>query len=125
MALFNIEKFHVLANNDPEFLIAARFWNTFLKLEMGDSVCVLKIEEGRIASVNLSPSMCDAWNIRISGPAEDWKKILEPIPPPFYQDIFAASVYHNLSYEGDMESMFAYYPAIRRMAEIMRECATM
>lgn len=123
MSLLDKDSFCESANKDPEFLIAARFWNTSLKIEMEDDAFILDIKDGKISAINSAPAPDDAWDIKISGPADDWRNILEPIPRPFYQDIFAATVYHGLSYDGDLESMFAYYPALRRMVEIMRECA--
>ncbi len=123
MSLPNIDSVYEAANRDPEFLIAARFWNTLLKLEMGENSFILTIRDGKIASVDSTPSPSEPWEIRIGGPLEDWNEIVSPVPRPFYQDIFAATVYHNLSYEGDLELMFAYYPALRRFVEIMRECA--
>ena len=123
MGLPDMKRFRDLANEDAEFLIAARFWNCRMKLAMESFDCVLTIEDGRIASLNSAPSESDEWDILISGPAEDWERLCEPVPRPFYQDIFAAAVYHGFSYDGDLESMYAYYPALRRMVELMRECA--
>lgn len=123
MNLLDMDRFCEMANNDPEFSIAARFWNSALRLEMGERSYILNIRDGTIDAVDLAPSSSESWDIKIGGPAEDWKEILEPIPRPFYQDLFAATVYHGLYYDGDLELMFAYYPALRRMMEIMRECA--
>jgi hypothetical protein len=118
-----MDRFCELANHDPEFSIAARFWNSSLKLEMEDSTHILRIQDGKLAMDSTSP-ISEACDIKISAPSEDWKKMLEPVPQPFYQDLFAATVYHDFSYDGDLELMFAYYPALRRMVEIMRECVT-
>jgi hypothetical protein len=122
MSLLDMQKFCERANRDPEYLIAARFWNASLKIEMEDSAHVLKVRDGQLA-VEAASSTSEACNIAISAPLEDWKKMLEPVPQPFYQDLFAATVYHGFSYDGDLELMFAYYPALRRMVELMRECA--
>ena len=53
-------------------------------------------------------------------PAE-WAKLLAPVPPPFYQDVFGASLHHPVSLGGDVETLYAYYPAMRRVLEILRE----
>ena len=122
MSLLNMDRFCELANKDTEFLIAARFWNSSLKLEMEDSAYILRIQDGKVAMDSTSP-ISETCDIKISAPSDDWKKMLEPVPQPFYQDLFAATVYHDFSYDGDLELMFAYYPALRRMVEIMRECS--
>ena len=50
MSLIEMDQFCESANSDPEFLIAARFWNTFLKIEMEDSRYILKIQDGEWAA---------------------------------------------------------------------------
>jgi hypothetical protein len=117
-----MDRFCKLANKDPEFLIAARFWNSSLKLDMDDSTHILRIQDGKI-TVDSNAQASEVCDISISAPSEDWNKMFEPVPGPFYQDLFAATVYHGFSYDGDLELMFAYYPALRRMVELMRECA--
>ena len=112
-----------VANNDPEFRLAARFWNSTLRLEMGADPLIIRVDNGQITEVAtgqeafglLVPS-----DIVISAPMEDWKKFLERIPKPFYVDLFGATIYHGFKVGGDMNSFYAYYPAIRRLFDIMR-----
>ncbi|MBL7176726.1 MAG: hypothetical protein ISS66_12955 [Desulfobacteraceae bacterium] len=120
MSFIDIDNFYASVNNDPEFLIAARFWDILLTIDMGENNIILKIQDGKIADVNRRPARDDPWAFKISAPAQDWEKFLKPVPEPFYHDIFAASIHHGFVCEGDLESMYAYYPAIRRMFEIMR-----
>lgn len=111
------------ANGDPEFRIAARFWNSTLRLEMGETALLIRIDKGEMTEVIsgvqafalLSPS-----NIVISAPADEWRKFLERIPKPFYTDLFGATTHHGFKVGGDMESFYAYYPAVRRLFDIMR-----
>lgn len=120
MSFVDIDKFYESVNNDPEFLIAARFWDILFKIDMGENRLILKIQDGKIAEVNRRPARDAPWAFKISAPEQEWEKFLKPIPEPFYHDIYAASVHHGFICEGDLESMYAYYPAIRRMFEIMR-----
>ncbi|MBI3249749.1 MAG: hypothetical protein HYZ50_24910 [Deltaproteobacteria bacterium] len=114
------------ANNDPEFCIAARFWNTALRLEMGAEALLLRIEKGQIAEV-LSGHQAFAFltpvNIVVSASADEWQKFLERIPKPFYADLWGAATHHGFKVGGDMESLYAYYPAVRRLFDIMRALA--
>jgi len=54
-------------------------------------------------------------------PAEVWERMLEPIPAPFYHDLFAAAVHHGVQMNPDYLDFAAYYPALRRMLEVMRD----
>ena len=62
-----------------------------------------------------------AANLSIAAPREDWDALLEAVPRPFYQDLYPATVHHGFEVTGDTAHFCAYYPAIRRLIEIMRE----
>jgi hypothetical protein len=118
-----VYKIQAAANNDPEFRIAARFWNSAVRLEMGDDALLIRIEKGQVAEV-LSGRQAFTFlvpaNVIISAPAAEWRKFLERVPQPFYVDLFGASSHHGFSVGGDMEHLYAYYPALRRLFDIMR-----
>ncbi len=120
------DKLQRVANNDPEFRLAARFWNTALRLEMGNEALLLHIEKGQIVE-QLSGHQAVAFltpvNIVVSAPTSDWQKFLERIPKPFYVDLWGAMTHHGFKVGGDMESLYAYYPAVRRLFDIMRTLA--
>ena len=42
------------------------------------------------------------------------------MPKPFYQDLYAATIHHGFSVAGDTLDYCAYYPALRRLIELMR-----
>jgi hypothetical protein len=111
-------------NDDPEFRIAARHWTTDLCLKADGSEAILLIREGVITGVNETPISLDRWDVMIAAPGAVWHEILRPIPRPFYQDFFPAMLYHGLEMRGDLGSLFAYYPAVRRMGDVMRAVAS-
>lgn len=117
---FQPEKLVTALNDDPEFSIAAREWTTRIKLVQGERASVLKLVEGEVRSFDPAPSPFEPVDIVLSGTDEDWDEMMAAVPKPFYQDFFAALFQHGFKLEGDMESMYAYYPAVRRMADVMR-----
>ena len=123
MDMSRMEHLPEVANQDPEFGIHARFWNTGLRLDMGDNALLIRIRDGEISEVKLGRHKFDILetaNIVIEGPADGWEKFLALVPKPFYVDLWGATAYHGFSVGGDMESFYAYYPAIRRLFDIMR-----
>lgn len=113
-------------NTDPEFRIAARFWNAAVRLEMGDSALLLRLEQGQIAEIATGAQVyafLTPVNVVISAPSTEWQKFLEPVPKPFYVDLWGAATHHGFRVSGDMESLYAYYPAVRRLFDIMRTLA--
>ncbi|MGW4334109.1 hypothetical protein ACWEK5_14930 [Rhodococcus koreensis] len=125
MPFVDTERFTEALNLDPEFKIAARFWNATVRLEIGDETYVLVIRDGRLDSMgapagNNLMTVSRNYDIEISAPVEEWSKFFERVPRPFYQDLFSAVTRHNFRYGGDMKMFFAYYAALRRLFDFMR-----
>ena len=60
-------------------------------------------------------------SVQISAPTEDWERMLAPVPRPFNQDLFGAQLHHDVELNRDPLDYAAYYPALRRLVEILRE----
>ena len=108
------------ANEDAEFRLHARFWTATVRLRIGRRNRRLRLQDGAVAAI-------EPWfgglaaNLAIGAPERDWQALLEPVPRPFYQDLYPATIHHQFDVIGDTASYCAYYPAIRRLIEIMRE----
>ncbi len=108
-------------NADPEFTLAARFWNGSFRLGMGaEEAYVFRVRDGRVVHVNRQPTPFDAWDFEVAGPADGWNEVLARVPKPFYQDVVPALFRHGFSLGGDLESFFAYHGALRRVLDVMR-----
>ena len=107
-------------NDDPEFRLCGRLWTTRIRYRMGDDAFILDIRNGELANIVEAPGIFDDFEIEIAAGDDVWEKILAPVPPPFYHDLFPAQLHHGLRISGDLESVFAYYGALRRLTELMR-----
>lgn len=125
MSLVDTEKLKSALNNDREFKITAKFWDSTLKLNIGQDAILIRVRDGEVREVSSSPSMFDSVDLIFAAPESEWREFLQPAPKPFYNDIFAAGLHRGFSWTGDMEAMFRHYPAIRRMFDVMRETATL
>ncbi len=104
---------------DGEFRLAARYWDGTLAIDLGDErVLDFSISGGQIshASAPLPPVP----GIFIAAPREVWDRILAPIPPPLFNDIMPARAF-GLTVDGDEETFWQYYSAVRRLVDILRE----
>lgn len=106
-------------NADGEFRLAARFWDACVRLDFGGESRALRFEGGRLVEVRPcgQDAACDLW---VSASAEDWEKLLEPVPRPFYQDLVGAQLHHGFRMNENPLAWAAYYPALRRLVEILR-----
>ena len=118
MPLFDTNAIAAKANSDGEFKLAARLWNTEIRLEVGSDAYLLRMREGRIGE--FSKGNPSRWDMKISAPESDWNELLRPVPKPFYQDLMAAMTRQNFKLEGDLLGFNPYYRAICRLFELMR-----
>ena len=108
-------------NADPEFALAARYWNGSFRLGLGaEEAYIFRVRDGRIVDVNRHPTVFDDWDFEIAGPAEGWRQMLSPTPPPFYQDVASAVFRHGFTLGGDVATFFAYHAALRRLIDVLR-----
>jgi len=108
-------------NADPEFRLAARYWDCTLVLEIGRTHLQLVVRDGRVAQAAVvdEAAVCD---VRIAAPEEDWKELLSTVPRPWYQDIFSAENSHGFRIEGDLvRHLYPYYRAVRRIIAVLRQ----
>src|SRR4029453_10517119 len=96
------------AKRDGEFRIAARLWNTTLRLDLGERSLRLPIAAGGIRSAMPCErgSRCEA---SVAGPAEEWEALLARVPKPLHQDLFGGISLGRVQLEGRLEGFFAVY----------------
>jgi hypothetical protein len=108
------------ANADGEFRILARFWNASIRLELGSEHLRVAIRHGELAAVEPWSGRI-ASDLTIAAPEHAWRALLAAVPQPFYHDLAAAAAHHEFDLHGDIRHRCAYYPAVRRLVELMRE----
>ena len=107
------------ANNDGEFTLAARLWDGDIVLVCDDDAVRLALKAGRMESAAAASKDAPA-QIRIVASADGWSKMLQPQPPPFYHDLMGAQIHHGVRLQGAIEDVGPYYPALRRLIELLR-----
>lgn len=109
---------------DPEFGLHARYLTTAIRVVIGESQSFrIVIRDGVVVEIDAVVTPFDSYDIQLAGTEDQWAALLSPIPPAFYQDFYPAMLHHGFRIEGDMETIMAYYPALRRMAEVLRAVA--
>lgn len=117
------EELRKALNQDSEFRIAGRYWDGSLRFEFGATVCRLTLEGGEVVSVDAGAPEPGRGDVVVSAPVEDWAKLLEAVPAPFYHEFYPASMHHAFRLEGDPDYIWPYYWALRRSGEVLRTLA--
>ena len=108
-------------NNDPEFKLASRFFSKDILLIVGDSKSIVRVLDGNVTEIKLNPAFTNPWSFFIKGSPETWQKFLQPIPPPFFTDLYGCISRQHFELGGDIEAAFAHYWALTRMLDVLRE----
>ena len=107
-------------NDDPEFRYTARYWDASLRLGIGDDPLCITIADGNIEAVRpWEPG--DTSDIGVDASTAEWEQLLAPVPRPFYQSLFAATIHHGFTLTGEDEDTYAYMAALIRLLDVMRE----
>jgi hypothetical protein len=109
---------------DAEFGIAARYWTVRLRLQIGATQLSIRLADGQVVNVTDVATGFDPYDIVLSAPEQTWLEILQPVPRPFYQDFWSAAARHDFRLEGDLDSLCAYYGAVRRLCDLLRAHVT-
>lgn len=120
MALPDLEPLRARFAADAELARAARHWSGALYFADGARRTALRFDAGRVSGAGATSAPAGAGDIEVVATPEQWKKLLAPLPEPFYQDVFGAAAQHGVGFGGDPETMYAYYAALRRVLEILR-----
>src|SRR5689334_8430005 len=90
------------ANRDGEFRIAARFWSTTLRLDVGERSLQLTIADGELRAATPCERKTRS-DIAVCGPAEAWEELLAAVPRPLHQDLFGGVSQGRFQLEGDLD----------------------
>lgn len=109
-------------NNDPEFAIAARFWNARIRFYSNEAdEYFMEIRDGRVVGFQEGSDGYMASTIYVGGPRETWRDVLKLEPPRFCNDFFPAAIHRGMRLGGDLSSLYAYYSAMQRILAVMRQ----
>jgi hypothetical protein len=109
------------ANSDGEFRLHARFWSARVRITRGHERTLLEMIGGEMRRAQPWDAADFGADLEIAAPGDDWDALLARVPRPFYHDVWAANVHHGFQLSGDSLNLCAYYPAVRRLIELMRE----
>jgi pimeloyl-ACP methyl ester carboxylesterase len=119
----SVEDLAAACASDGEFMLLARHWTGGLTLDLGGEVTYLAMSDGTpteaVAASGGEAARTGAGHIVISAPAELWDRLLAELPDPFLNDIVPAQAF-GLRIGGDQETFWQYYPALRRVIELLR-----
>ena len=96
-----------LVNADALLLRRGRYLTTTFLVEMDEVQYLVRVVEGRIASVERGPFLMRPWSFAVRASADAWRRFWEPVPAPDYHDLFAMKKLGVARVEGDLVPLMA------------------
>ena len=96
-----IERLPELANGDAWLIHRGRFLDVDMMLEVGETQYLVRIREGRVASVDRGPFVMPRWTFALRASLEDWNAYSSPAPAPGSHDLVAMMKFKRLVLDGD------------------------
>jgi hypothetical protein len=91
-----------LVNADARLVRRGRFVDTTFLIAVDDAYSLIRVQEGRIASVTPGPFITPNYSFCLRAPREVWEKFWQPLPPLGFTDIFALVKQKLMKVEGDL-----------------------
>jgi hypothetical protein len=111
-------------NANEALVRRGRYVNVTLLLEASEEGTVVRITDGRIASVTKGAHLMPSWDFALRAPREAWERFLQAKPAPGFTDIFALQRKKLLRIEGDLQPFMAnllYFKDV--VASVRKEAA--
>jgi hypothetical protein len=115
------EQFRARVNSDGEFARIARDMALNLVIDVSGDSRLVEIHAGSVRAVRRFAPLSEPVDITIRGTNDFWSSLLSPIPPPRFQNLYAAVRAGTCEVIGNGELYAACFAAISRMTVIMRE----
>lgn len=95
------------ANREESLVHRGRFVNLDFQLVIGSLTCYVSIVNGRIEKVEEGPRRMRSSSFIVSASVEAWGKFWQPMPEPWWHDLFAMNKKGNATIDGDLHPFMA------------------
>jgi len=112
-----------LVNNDAGLVRRGRYLSATFLVAAGDTEFLVRVEEGRLASVERGPFLMRSWTFALRASAETWQRFWEPTPAPGYHDLFAMKKLGVARIEGDLVPLMANLRYVKDVVAAPRRAA--
>jgi hypothetical protein len=113
-----------VVNADPALVRRGRFLSTTFLLEVGEVEYLVKVVEGRVASVERGPFLMRPWTFALRASSDAWARFWAPVPEPGYHDLFAMKKLGVARVEGDLVPLMANLRYVKDVVTAPRRART-
>ncbi|MEZ5855637.1 MAG: hypothetical protein R3D67_13170 [Hyphomicrobiaceae bacterium] len=118
-----VERFEALpalAAADADLLRRGRFLTCDFEIGVGPIPLLVRMVEGKVASIARGPFLLKPWVFAIRAPAEVWEKFLEPMPAAGWHDLMALTKVGRARVEGNLVPFMGNLQVIKDLLALPR-----
>lgn len=115
------DAFAAASNDDPEIQAHGKYFTCTYLLDAGERSYAIEVESGRVTRVTVDPGPLDVpYQFAIRASAETWRNFGQPVPPPMYHGIWAATFQRDMKLDGDVLVLMQNLCCVTRQIELLR-----
>ncbi|MDB4936823.1 MAG: hypothetical protein JWP87_3795 [Labilithrix sp.] len=115
------QAFREATNSDETIRAMGKYYTCSFLLDMGEARVIVRMHDGKVDDIDLSPGILDPYDFSIRASAETWRKFAVPAPEPMFHGIWAASFREDMKLEGNLTAMFQNLRNFTVQLELLRE----
>jgi hypothetical protein len=111
-----------LCSSDGEFRLTARYWNGSIRIGIDGEAVTITVSDGLAAeaSATTGDAPDEPGHFGFDGPQDVWDRLLAEMPEPGFNDV-APAQYNGMRRTGHRETYWQYFPAARRIIDLLRD----
>lgn len=116
-----VDKFRSQSDSDTELQAHGKFYSCSFLLDAQEHRYLVRMHHGKVEELLVDPGPLDErYQFAIRASADTWRKFSQPIPPPMYHGMWAASFQKDMRLEGDLLVLMQNLRCVTRQLELLR-----
>jgi hypothetical protein len=108
-------------NQDGAFRQVSRDMTLNMAIETDGAARMVTFRDGTLTSIKPFITVTEPVDLTIRGDTTFWRNLLSPVPPPRFQNLYAAVRAETCQVSGNAELYWAYFAALTRLFDVMRD----
>lgn len=107
-------------NEDAEITRLGQFFDGRMCIQVDDDKFILVVNRGRVIDLLENALWDRPFDFKIAATRDVWWHSVQPVPRPFYQDIFGMMWNHGMTLEGNVVTAMQHIRVVKLMLAAMK-----
>jgi hypothetical protein len=108
-------------NADPHLVWRGRALRADCLVQIGSAAFLLRIDGGSVRECRTELPLLCSWDLAVRGSLQAWTALWQDPPPPGWHDLFALSKRGEMTFEGNLQPLFAHLQYFKDVLTLPRD----